>query len=97
MPKINTTTEDVKPTPLKANIYYNVFEKQEERDFLRRLHDFMSQRAYPFPKLVWMGLRDGELFEIKLFFKGFFLIQTIFSYFSESFRYLQSHTEIWWI
>lgn len=30
-----------------------------EREFLARLNQFMSERAYPCPKQFWMGLRDG--------------------------------------
>lgn len=30
-----------------------------EREFLARLNQFMSERAYPYPKQFWMGLRDG--------------------------------------
>jgi hypothetical protein len=35
-------------------------ERQDERDFMKRLNDFMTQQSLPMPKLAWMGLRDGE-------------------------------------
>ena len=31
-----------------------------EREFLTRLNQFMNERAFPFPKQTWMGLREGK-------------------------------------
>lgn len=34
--------------------------KAEEKNFIKILHEFMNDRLTPIPKLIWMGLRDGE-------------------------------------
>lgn len=41
-------------------------ERAEEKAFLNRLNDFMVENPSLYPKLIWMGMRDGKFHKFKL-------------------------------
>jgi len=55
--KASTTTSPPAKSPsIAAEL---TLEDREEKDFMKRLSDFMTLKSLPMPKLAWMGLRDG--------------------------------------
>jgi ARID/BRIGHT DNA binding domain len=58
VPKASATASPpAKSPPIGAE---QTLEDREEKDFMKRLSDFMTLKSLPMPKLAWMGLRDGE-------------------------------------